>query len=46
MNENDTKERPEWFAGKVLNEVLFCGAFLEQHSMVRVGGSFFTKEGE
>lgn len=45
MKENDTRKTPAWFEGKVLNEVLFCEDFLDKHPMVRVGGSFFTKEG-
>ena len=35
---------PEWFDGKKINEVLFCQAFLEEHPMVCVKGSFFTVE--
>lgn len=40
-----TAERPSWYDGKFLNEVGFCEEFLQQHPMVRVGGSFFTKDG-
>ena len=36
---------PFWYDGKVLNEVGFCEDFLQKHPMVRVGDSFFTKEG-
>ena len=38
-------ERPSWYDGKFLNEVGFCEDFLQKHPMVRVGGSFFTREG-
>ena len=40
-----TAERPFWYDGKFVNEVGFCEDFLQQHPMVRVGGSFFTKDG-
>ena len=40
-----TGERPFWYDGKFINEVGFCEDFLQQHPMVRVGGSFFTKDG-
>ena len=36
---------PYWLVKGSLNEVFFCEDFLYQHPMVRVGGSFFTKEG-
>ena len=38
-------EHPFWYDGKSVNEVGFCEDFLQQHPMVRVGGSFFTKDG-
>ena len=38
-------EKPFWYDGKFVNEVGFCEDFLRQHPMVRVGGSFFTKDG-
>ena len=38
-------EGPFWYDGKFLNEVGFCEDFLQKHPMVRVGGSFFTREG-
>ena len=38
-------ELPFWYDGKSVNEVGFCEEFLQQHPMVRVGGSFFTKDG-
>ena len=38
-------ERPFWYDDKFVNEVGFCEDFLQQHPMVRVGGSFFTKDG-
>lgn len=42
MNTNDNAaEKPVWFDGKFLNEVLFCEDFLSKHPMVRVGGSSF-----
>ncbi|MBE6855032.1 MAG: DNA primase [Ruminococcus sp.] len=46
MSQHDCiDERPSWYDGKTVNEVLFCKDFLQKHPMVRVGGSFFTKEG-
>lgn len=36
-------ELPFWYDGKSVNEVGFCEEFLQQHPMVCVGGSFFTK---
>ena len=39
-----TGERPFWYDGKMVNEVGFCEDFLQKHPMVRVGGSFFTRE--
>ena len=38
-------ELPFWYDGKSVNEVGFCEDFLQKHPMVRVGGSFFTKDG-
>ena len=38
-------ELPFWYDGKSVNEIGFCEEFLQQHPMVRVGGSFFTKDG-
>ena len=40
-----TSERPFWYDGKFVNEVGFCEDFLQKHPMVRVCGSFFTKDG-
>ena len=40
MDEN--KELPVWYAGKKVNEVLFCQEFLRVHPMVCVKGSFFS----
>lgn len=37
-------ELPFWYDGKSVNEVGFCEEFLQQHPMVCVGGSFFTKD--
>ncbi len=46
MSKNElSPETPFWYDGKFLNEVGFCEDFLEKHPMIRVGGSFFTKEG-
>lgn len=46
MSKNEiTAERPIWYDGKFLNEVGFCEVFLQRHPMVRVDGSFFTREG-
>ena len=46
MNKHEyTGERPFWYDGKMVNEVGFCEDFLQKHPMVRVGGSFFTKDG-
>ena len=46
MNKHEyTGERPFWYDGKMVNEVGFCEDFLQKHPMVRVGGSFFTREG-
>ena len=46
MNKHEyTVERPFWYDGKMVNEVGFCEDFLQKHPMVRVGGSFFTREG-
>ena len=36
---------PDWFNGKKIDEVKFCAAFLEEHPMICVGGSFFSLEG-
>ena len=38
-------ELPFWYDGKSVNDVGFCEEFLQQHPMVCVGGSFFTKDG-
>ena len=38
-------ELPFWYDGKSVNEVGFCEEFLQQHPMVCVDGSFFTKDG-
>ena len=35
----------DWFDGKHLNEVAFCEAFLKEHPMVCMGGSFFSPDG-
>ena len=43
-HENNTNN-PYWLVKGSLNEVFFCKDFLYQHPMVRVGGSFFTREG-
>ena len=46
MNNHEyTVERPFWYDGKMVKEVGFCEDFLQKHPMVRVGGSFFTREG-
>ena len=46
MNKHEyTGERPFWYDGKMVNEVGFCEDFLQKHPMVRVGDSFFTKDG-
>ncbi len=45
MSRRDPGGNPPWFDGKALDEVGFCEAFLEEHPMIRVGGSFFSKEG-
>ena len=42
---NETNEWPEWFDGKKVEEAAFCRAFLAEHPMICVNGSFFTKEG-
>ena len=36
---------PEWFDGKRMDEGAFCRDFLEEHPMICVNGSFFTREG-
>ena len=36
---------PAWFDGKTINETLFCEEFLEEHPMVSVNDTFFTKNG-
>lgn len=38
-------ERTEWYDVKNINEVLFCKAFLTEHPMKCVNGTFFTTEG-
>lgn len=46
MNKNDcATERPFWYDGNTLNEVGFCEDFLRKRPMVRVGRSFFSKDG-
>jgi len=46
MNRTEcTAEAPLWLIKGKLNEMLFCEDFLQKHPMVRVGGSFFTKDG-
>ena len=42
---NETNQLPEWFDGKKVEEAAFCRAFLAEHPMICVNGSFFTKEG-
>ena len=36
---------PEWYDGKKVDEVRFCGEFLSEHPMICVKGSFFTVDG-
>lgn len=36
---------PEWLAGDKINELEFCKAFLEQHPMICIHGTFFTTDG-
>ena len=36
---------PEWLAGDKINELEFCKAFLEQHPMICIHGTFFTADG-
>lgn len=36
---------PEWFDGRHINEMEFCTAFLQEHPMKCINGTFFTKEG-
>ena len=36
---------PEWLAGNKINELEFCKAFLEQHPMICIHGTFFTPDG-
>ena len=36
---------PEWLAGDKINELEFCKAFLEQHPMICINGTFFTTDG-
>ena len=38
-------EFPEWYDGKKVNEAKFCEAFLREHPMKSVNGTFFTVEG-
>ena len=42
---NETTDLPIWFDGKKMDEAAFCRAFLGEHPMVCVGGSFFTTDG-
>ena len=45
MNKHEyTVDRPFWYDGTTVNAVGFCEDFLQKHPMVRVGGSFFTKD--
>lgn len=38
-------DAPDWVDGKRIDEVRFCCAFLEEHPMVSVNGTFFTADG-
>ena len=36
---------PDWFDGKKIDEVTFCGLFLHDHPMKCIDGRFFTPDG-
>ena len=36
---------PDWFDGKKIDEVTFCGLFLRDHPMKCIDGRFFTPDG-
>ena len=36
---------PDWFDGKKIDEVTFCGLFLRDHPMRCIDGRFFTPDG-
>ena len=39
-------DKPVWFRGKQLNEVLFCEEFLREHQLVCVRDSFYSMQGK
>ena len=41
----EMEDYPVWFDGKKINEVLFCGEFLQDHPMLCIHDAFFTTEG-
>ena len=45
QRENPSLNMPDWIEDKKIHEVRFCNAFLAQHPMVCINGTFFTKEG-
>ena len=45
QRENPSLNTPDWIEDKKIHEVRFCSAFLAQHPMVCINGTFFTKEG-
>ena len=40
-----SKNYPQWFDGKKINEILFCESFRKEHPMICVNGKFFTVDG-
>ena len=36
---------PDWVQDNKIHEVLFCKAFLAQHPMICINGTFFTVNG-
>lgn len=42
---DNINERPEWYDGKLINEVAFAAEYLQSHPMKSVGRTFFTVDG-
>ena len=43
--ERENPNAPDWIEDKKIHEVRFCNAFLAEHPMICINGTFFTKEG-
>ena len=44
--ETKASEKPVWFDGKNINEILFCQAFLREHKILFTNRAFFTPDGQ